>query len=89
MVKGLQRRMVEVKLRGNGIFDCACLILKCDGDKKCISDREIIDEANRIISSLGVSERRVPRKEMISRITMCALILLFGIMIGFAFGMLF
>ncbi len=88
MVKGVQKRLVEVKLRDSKLYESACLVLKAENAKKITGERDLLDEANRIIASLGVSGNAPKKRSLIGRVTAAALLVLLGILIGFALGVL-
>ena len=88
MVKGVQRRLVEVKLRDSKLYESACLVLKAEDQKKIVGERDLLDEANRIIASLGVCGNTPKKRSPMGKITVGALLVLLGILIGFSLGVL-
>ena len=62
MVRGIERRIVELKLSDNKFYERACLILKVDTGIGIPNERELIDEARRIVSEIGISKRSDKRR---------------------------
>lgn len=77
--------MVEIKLRGNDIYESACLVLKNADTRRAPNEHELVDEAKRIISELGVKKRA---QKPWHRILVYALMLLLGILFGFTVGVM-
>ena len=50
MLKGCQRKMVVVQGRDKGAFETAYFVLRRESEKKSFRDRELLEEANRIIN---------------------------------------
>lgn len=88
MVKGIQKRLVEVKLRDSKLYESACLVLKAENAKSITGERELLDEANRIIASLDVLGNTPKKIFSVGKMTVGALLVLSGILIGFALGVL-
>ena len=88
MVKGIQRRMVEVRLRGSRIYEWAYFVMRADRAREPISEREILDEANKIIASLEAGREKCTKNSSSGKILSGALLLLLGLVIGFAIGVL-
>ena len=65
MLKGIQRRMVEVRTDKSGLFETAYFVLRDQARGE--DDRNIVDEAYRIISyaleDADVKERRAEKKK--------------------------
>lgn len=88
MVKGIQKRLIEVKLRDSKLYESACLVLKAENAKSITGERELLDEANRIIASLDVLGNTPKKIFSVGKMTVGALLVLSGILIGFALGVL-
>lgn len=88
MVRGVQKRLVEVKLRDSKLYESACLVLKTETAGNITGERDLLDEANRIIASLDVSGNAPKKIFSVGKITVGALLVLSGILIGFALGVL-
>ena len=53
MVKGINKQMIVLKLEGNRLYDSACFLLK-NNPKPCDDKRDMVYEANRILSRMEV-----------------------------------
>lgn len=53
MVKGVHRRMVEVKLKRSKNFESACLIFKTEAGRALTEEREVLEEAEKIINAIN------------------------------------
>ena len=88
MVKGIQKRMVEVKLKNSKLYESACLVMRSDTADIPSRGGELLDEANRIISALELTKSSARKSSGTGKIITGALLLLLGIIIGFAIGVL-
>ena len=87
MVKGIERRVVELKIKDSEIYERACFILRCGEISAEVCERELINEAHRIVNSLCPSKTS-KKAQMRRRLLFSALIFLLGALIGFALGAL-
>lgn len=88
VIKGVQKRMIEVKLSGSKLYDSACFICKSGSAAARVSESEMIDEANKIISEIGVrSGKRRKRRGLAVFLSM--LFCLLGALVGFGAGVFF
>ena len=87
MVKGIERRVVELKIKDSEIYERACFILRCGEMSADACERELLAEAQRIVNSLCPSKKS-KRCDARRRILFCALIFLLGALVGFTFGSL-
>ncbi|MBE6593442.1 MAG: hypothetical protein E7642_05560 [Ruminococcaceae bacterium] len=62
MIRGIERRVVEMKLTGNRFYERACLVLKVDPALKVPDENELIEEARRIISQVGEAPKNRGRR---------------------------
>lgn len=83
MIKGINRQMIVVKLGGSGFFESACFILRRDAKSEAESERDMLCEANRIVSQMD-GKRKREKKSILGRLILGALMLIIGIAIGFA-----
>ncbi len=81
MIKGIERRVVEMKLTGNRFYERACLILKVDEKIGVPDERELIEEARRIVSQIGISPKG-ERRRAILRFAFAFLCFFIGIFTG-------
>lgn len=88
MVKGIQRRLVQVKLRDSSIYESACFVLKSDCTGRASGERDLLEEANRIVASLDVVGKAPPKKAWGSKVAAATLLIVFGMLIGFSIGIL-
>jgi hypothetical protein len=57
MIKGIERRVVEMKLTDNKFYERACLVLKVGEKIGASNEQELIEEARRIVSQIGTSKK--------------------------------
>ena len=88
MVKGIQKRMVEVKLRNSKIYESACFVMRSGREECSVRSTELLDEANRIINALELAGSSDHKHSAANKVLTGALLLLLGIIIGFAVGVL-
>ena len=88
MLKGTQRRMVEVKLKDNKIYESACFIFRQGVGSEKKSEVELVEEARRIITSLDPS-RSAKVKQKISVVVLSLLVFTVGACAGFFVSYLF
>ena len=50
LLKGCERKMVMVQGRGTGAFEVAYFILRREHEKKAVREKDLLEEANRIIN---------------------------------------
>ena len=86
MVKGVQKRMVAIKLRNSRIYEGAYFVMR--SDRAAAPERDILDEANKIIASLEVGHAARDKNSSSGKILSGALLLLLGLVLGFAIGVL-
>ena len=85
MIKGIERRVVEMKLPSNRFYERACLVLKVDLKNREADERDLIEEARRILSTLGVTKKG-ERRRTVLRILFALLCFLLGILTGVCVG---
>lgn len=84
MVRGVHKRIIEVKISGSRLFDHACLVFKSGDIANETSERDILAEANRIICEVGAKEKkkRHPILKAIGILVLCLLCLAAGAAAG-------
>ena len=85
LVRGVHKRIIEVKVNGSRLFDQACLVFKSGDIATKTSEKDILEEANRIIGEVGARDgkkNKVGRRVAVV-ILLCLLCLGAGIGIGF------
>jgi hypothetical protein len=88
MVKGIQRRFVEMKLSGSKAFESAYFILRQSSEAEKRSESELIDEARKIVGALE-PQRRKKTDKLIGRVLLYLFFLFIGAVIGFLLSLLF
>ena len=87
MIKGVNRQMIVMKLEGSAVYDSACFILRRGASRK-EGERDMLREANRIISQMDVRGSRRRRFSWLWRFLFFSFVLLIGAVIGFALSLL-
>ena len=85
LVRGIHKRIIEVKINGSKLFDHACLVFKSGEIASQTSEKDMIEEANRIIGEVGARDGKKNKvgKRVAVVILLCLLCLGAGIGIGF------
>ncbi|MBQ7376593.1 MAG: hypothetical protein IJW52_06895 [Clostridia bacterium] len=75
MIRGVNKRIIEVKINGSRLFDHAWLVFKNGDVANEMSERDIVAEANRMISEVGAKEKkkRHPILKTIGIVALCIL----------------
>ena len=86
MVRGVHKRIIEVRVIGSRLFDHACLVFKNGNIANETSERDILAEANRIICEVGAKEKkkRHPVLKSIGIFALCILCFAVGVAAGVA-----
>ena len=87
MVKGINKRMVVLRMDGNSIYDSAWFILKNEPKAKSEADKDMLAEANRIIFESDVQKRKKPRRFL--RVLLLVALFLVGAASGFCVALFF
>lgn len=84
LVRGVHKRIIEVKVNGSKLFDHACLVFKNGEIASQTSERDMIEEANRIIGEIGARDHKKSKRGIraVGVILLCILCLGMGIGIG-------
>lgn len=88
MVKGVNRQMIVLKLDGNRIYDSACFVLKNDAKQQKEAQKDMLREANRILAQMDIKRSRPRRIGWFWKLLFLLLILVIGMIIGFALSFL-
>ena len=56
MLKGCQRKMIVVQGRDKEIFETAYFVLRRESEKRALRDRDLLEEANRIINEQKIHD---------------------------------
>ena len=84
LIKGVNKRIIEIKINGSRLFDHAWLVFKNGEVANETSERDIVAEANRIICEVGAKEKkkRLPILKAIGIVVLCLLCLAAGVASG-------
>lgn len=88
MIRGVHKRIVEVKVSGSRLFDHACLVFKSGEIALQTSEKDMLEEANRIIGEVGArdAKRRRSKKRFLGVFALCLVCLAVGVGIGILLG---
>lgn len=82
MLKGIQRRFVEIKISGSKAYDSACFILRQGVDAEARSELELVEEARRIVGSLEPKKKKGAGRRALL-ILLSLLLVAVGAVLGF------
>ena len=84
MIRGVNKRIIEIKINGSRLFDHAWLVFKSGEVANETSERDIVAEANRIICEVGAKEKKKkhPFLKAIGILALCLLCLAAGAAAG-------
>lgn len=88
MVKGINKQMIVLKLEGNRLYDSACFVLKNEVKQGREERKDMLYEANRILSEMDIKKVRPRRRGALRRVLLWLLIFLLGAAIGFCVSFL-
>lgn len=88
MVKGINKQMIVLKMDNNRLYDSACFILKNEVQAGKETRKDMLYEANRILSEMELGKSR-RRRGAFKRFLLRALLVLIGALIGFALSFVF
>ena len=89
MLKGINKRMVVLRMDGNSIYDSALFILKNEPKAKCEADKDMLAEANRIVFEAETNKRKKPRGRRALRVLLSVALFLVGAASGFCLALFF
>lgn len=87
MIKGVQRRVIELKLGKSKLYESACFFLRQGVGAEQRSERELLEEARAIVSALEPRGKRSGRAR-VRWIALCIMMTLLGGAIGFGLALL-
>ena len=84
MIRGVNKRIIEIKINGSRLFDHAWLVFKSGEVANDTSERDIVAEANRIICEVGAKEKKKihPLRKAIVILLLCFFCLAAGVAAG-------
>ena len=88
MVKGIQRRFVEMKLVGSKTYESAYFILKRGSESQKSGEQELLEEARKIVSSFDTDKKKAKGGRIV-RILLYPLLFLIGAALGFVVSLCF
>ena len=80
MIKGINKRVVMLKLEGNRVYESACFVVRRDVERRREEERDMLKEANRILSEMEL--RGAKKKGRFKRLMLCLIMLAVGAAIG-------
>ena len=83
MVKGINKQMIVLKLDNNRLYDSACFVLKNDVKQQKEAQKDMLYEANRILSEMEIKKVRPRRRGFFRRALLWLFVFLLGAAIGF------
>ena len=86
LIRGVNKRIIEVKINGSRLFDHAWLVFKNGDVANETGEKDIVAEANRIICEVGAKEKkkRHPVLKSIGIFALCILCFAVGVAAGVA-----
>ena len=88
MLKGIQRRFVEMKLVGSKTYESAYFILKRGSEPQKSGEQELLEEARKIVSSFDTDKKKAKGGRIV-RILLYPLLFLIGAALGFVVSLCF
>ncbi len=88
MVKGINKQMIVLKIEGNRIYESACFILRNEVQKSRDNERDMLNEANRILEGMELKKQKKKRRGGFWRFALSLLLLVVGAAIGFGLSFL-
>lgn len=88
MVKGINKQMIILKLEGNRLYDSACFVLRNEVKQKKETEKDMLYEANRILSEMDIKRVKPHRFRWLRRLLTSLLLLAVGACIGFGLSFL-
>ena len=84
LIKGVNKRIIEVKIKGSRLFDHAWLVFKNGDVANETDEKDIVAEANRIICEVDAKEKkkRHPILKAVGILVLCLLCLAVGAAAG-------
>jgi hypothetical protein len=80
MIKGINKRVVMLRLEGNRLYESVCFVVRRDVERRREEEKDMLREANRILSEMELRGAR--KKGRWKRAVLCALMLVIGIAVG-------
>lgn len=82
MVKGVNKHIIVLKLEDNRLYDTACFMLRNDAKQSKESEKDMLYEANRILSEMDIKKVKPGKRRRLGRFLCGVLLLALGFCIG-------
>lgn len=83
MVKGVNKHIIVLKLEDNRLYDTACFMLRRDVKQSKDSEKDMLYEANRILSEMDIKKVKPGKRRIFGRLMLSLLLLVIGACAGF------
>ena len=83
MIKGINQQMIVLRLEGNRIYESACFVLKNEVVRTKENNRDMLNEANRLLEQMELGRFRGKKRAWHKRLIFALLMLAVGVAIGF------
>ena len=88
MVKGVNKQMIVLRIDDNRIYESACFVLKNEINHTKETKKDMLNEANRLLSQMDIKAR--PKKRRVFwRVALPIVIFALGAVAGFALSFVF
>ena len=88
MVKGVNKQMIVLKPEGNRLYEQVCFVLRNDVKQSRESERDMLNEANRILAEMDIKRVKPRRLIWLSRVLWWLLLLAVGVCVGYGLSFL-
>ena len=89
MVKGVNKQMIVLRIDGNRIYESACFVLKNEALPSKATQRDMLDEANRLLAEMDIKKARPKKRRTFWRIAIPTVLFVLGVLAGFALSFAF
>ncbi len=83
MIKGINKQMIVLKLENNRLYESACFMLRSDVKQRREEEKDMLSEANRILSEMEIKRPRSTKRGGFRRFLWSAMLMVIGVAIGF------
>ena len=89
MVKGVNKQMIVLRIDGNRIYESACFVLKNDVVHSKQTQRDMLDEANRLLMEMDIKKANPKKRRVFWRVAIPTTLFILGVAAGFALSFAF
>ena len=82
MIKGINKQMIVLKLESNRLYESACFVLRNDVERKRQEEKDMLNEANRILAEMDIKHPKREMRGRMGRFTRTMIVLMIGAAIG-------